>query len=106
MPMKLCGARRQRARTEDEHETAGARVLPRDLPNTGDSRLHDPSKDVEADEIPDVDGKPVVNALFDRDLEFRCVCRLRSLARPEAAVDDGFIRFEVVAIGDDVLAPE
>src|SRR5829696_8859127 len=96
----------ERAGTKHEHETAGTRIFPGDLANAGDSRLDAPSENVEPHEIPDVDRKSGVDTLFYRHLEFRCINWLRLLAGPELSVDDCFVRFKMISIGDHVFACE
>ena len=93
----------ERARPEDEHEPAAARVLPLHLADARHARLDDPADDVEAHRVADLDLEPLVDALLDRDFPGRRILRQRRLARPERAVGHRLVRLEVIAIGDRVL---
>ena len=93
----------KRTRAEDEHEPAVACVLPLDVADAGYAGLDHATEHVEPDEVADVDVEPLVNAALHGDLGRPCVLGHRRLARPELAVHDLLIGFQMIAVSDHVL---
>jgi hypothetical protein len=91
--MKDCGA-------EDDHEATAPGVTPVDLANAGDPGRHHPAEDIEAHRVADVELKALVHAQFHRNF------RLGRRPFPERSLDDPFVRFEMVAVGDGVFPGE
>ena len=90
----------ERAGPEHEHEAAVARIAPVDFADAGDPRADDAAEDVEPHRVADVDAaNRSCRPLLDRHFGFRATARSRTRRRRPVSFD-----FEVVAVGDGVLA--
>src|SRR5688572_23045522 len=91
----------EHARTEHEHESAGAAVGPFDKPYARHPGADHAAQDVEANRVADVDLERLVDELLDR--HFRLIGRRRL---PNLPGHHFLVALELGAVGDGVFAPQ